>query len=351
MAVTGKGRAPFRSTWLAATARRGSLLPLIKGVTGSDEDVAETLVWNDWFFPSSSNTFSASITLGALTLSGVGDVDIAGSAGITLGSIALSTTGGPVVVGAADVALGALTLSGAFTTSTSANYSGSITLGALALAGVGDVDVAGAASIPLGALALSAVGDVDVAAAAGINLGALTLAAVGDVDVAGSASVALGALIAEGAAGVLVRGSAGIQLDALTLAGEYTTPPPAVDYSANITLGELLLSATGTTTNTAPSVGGGAGGIWRVDKRTQGRFERYLDSLETREARASIKLGALRASGTIAVSESQATLMKPPPPIRVRAAITLGSLTVRASARLSWDDVVRQDDEDLLLWL
>jgi hypothetical protein len=114
-------------------------------------------------------------TLGDLTSSAAGTVDVAGASAVTLASIEISAAG----------------------TVESSGASGELaqTLAALTVSSAGTVDVAGAAALTLGALILSAAGVVaDPAATLDATLDALTVTATGGVEVQGAASVSLAEL-------------------------------------------------------------------------------------------------------------------------------------------------------------
>jgi hypothetical protein len=210
---------------------------------------------------------TAAITLGALTVSGVGDVDVNGTSAVTLGTLTSTAVGAVAIDGDAAITLGTLTASGTGTVSDAPiTGTASITLGVLTLSGVGDVDVAGAsaitlgvltsaaagavaidgdASITLGALTSSAAGDVDVSGAAAVTLGTLTSAAVGDVDVAGSAAITLGALTVSGVGDVDVRGTSAVTLGAVTTSATGVVGNPPVIGTADVALVALTSAATG----------------------------------------------------------------------------------------------------------
>jgi hypothetical protein len=134
--------------------------------------------------------------------------------------------GGGTVTGTASITLGAATVSSAG--SIAAVGTASITLGALTGASAGTVAASGTASITLGSLSLSSVGYVVNSGAASITLGTLTSSATGLVVVSGFAANTLAGL------GIL---SAGL-----------VTTPTTRSGSASITLGLLSLDAVCTST-------------------------------------------------------------------------------------------------------
>lgn len=159
-------------------------------------------------------------TLGALTSSAAGTVDVAGSANPTLGALTSSSAGTVDVVGATNATLGALTLSGTGTVGELESI-GTLNaiLGALTGSSTGTVDVSGAASSTLGALTSAAVGTVTVQGATSYTLGTLTSTAGGTVAVAGTATATLGAVTTVAAGGVAVAGALARTLAALTVIG------------------------------------------------------------------------------------------------------------------------------------
>lgn len=131
-----------------------------------------------------SGTLSA--TLGALTLSATGTVDIAGTVSKTLGALTLSSTGTVDIAGTLSKTLGALTLSSTATLDISGTASN--TLGALTSNATGALDISGVLSQTLGALTLTADGTGGVTGVVDATLGALTLSATGELS--GQASIA-----------------------------------------------------------------------------------------------------------------------------------------------------------------
>ena len=152
------------------------------------------------------------VTLGALTLSATGTVEVQGTLTTTLGALTLSATGTVDVQGTASITLGDVTLAGAGTVA-SAGPQGTldVTLDALTLAGTGTVEVKGTASITLGALTLAGTGGVEVHGTLAVTLGTLTLAGTGGVEVQGTLAVTLGSL----------------SLLGIGIEGDQAPPPPA----------------------------------------------------------------------------------------------------------------------------
>lgn len=124
-----------------------------------------------------AGTGSANITLGALTLSSAGTVDVQGQAALTLGALTTTAAGTVDVFGAA-----------------------SITLGTLTTAAAGTVDVRGSAAVTLASLTLSSAGAVAISGAASVTLASLTCVATATATSAndGAASITLGALTVSG---------------------------------------------------------------------------------------------------------------------------------------------------------
>lgn len=184
------------------------------------------------------------VALSALTAAGAGDVDVSGTASLTFGSLTASGAGDVDVDGTFSVSLSALTVAGSGTSQSFATGTAAIALGAASLAGTGEVDVVGTASLTLGAATVSATGEVDIEATGSATLGALTVAGVGEVDVGGAFAVSLAAvtLSAAGSGQPLALGTASITLAAVTASGSGDVLVEGTSASA---LGAASLSASG----------------------------------------------------------------------------------------------------------
>lgn len=224
-------------------------------------------------------------TLGAVTTSAAGSVDIAGTCAKTLGALTTSTAVSVDITGTLSKTLGTLTVaataSGATTDGTLAKTLGALTssaagsvdiaatsaktLGVLALSAAGSVDISGTLSKTLGALSRSAAGSVDIAGTSAKTLGVLTLSAAGEaavqatgtlaktlgiltasaagsVAIGGTASPTLRAATLTGVAGIDIAGTLAKTLGSLTLAGVAESFPP-IDGTFAATLGALTCSA------------------------------------------------------------------------------------------------------------
>ena len=210
-------------------------------------------------------TGSLAVTLGALTGSAAGKLDIKGSSAVTLGSLAASGAGALAIKGTSAVTLGTLTLSSAGTLLATGSGSAAITLGALTAAASGKLEIKGQFAVTMGSLSAAAAGTLAIKGTSAVTLGALTLSssgtlvtgttgtaaitlgaltatATGTLPITGQAAVTLGSLTASATGTVPITGVLGIQLGALTLAA-YQTPPDAVTGALAVTLGELVVAA------------------------------------------------------------------------------------------------------------
>jgi len=183
-------------------------------------------------------------TLGALTSSAAGTLDIQGSSSPTLGALTLSSASALDIAGGLTKTLGALTLVSEGTLEASGIVGQlDVTLGALTGSSDATLDIAGQLAVTLGALGMSAAGVLDIAAAAAVTLGAAILAAAGTVDIAGAAGITLGDLVLASAADVAIAGGLIRTLGALALASHGVLD---IRSALSITLGDLLLVADGT---------------------------------------------------------------------------------------------------------
>ncbi len=56
MAITGKGDAPFRSAYLTNQKHGSAMRQLLPVLVTGDSDVAEKIIWRDFFFPDAGPT-------------------------------------------------------------------------------------------------------------------------------------------------------------------------------------------------------------------------------------------------------------------------------------------------------
>ena len=141
-------------------------------------------------FTSAGVIGTGAITLGALSVSGVGSFATKASGAITLAPLVVTATG-----------------------SFSTTGSGAITLSPFSVSGVGATGQFGAGAITLGAVTPSGTGTFAVKGTGAITLGALSPVGVGSFKVTGSGSIALAGL---GVSGVGITGQFGA--GAITLA-------------------------------------------------------------------------------------------------------------------------------------
>lgn len=107
----------------------------------------------DWDTPTSSNTGTGAITLGAATVSGTGTEREDGSGTPTLGNVDVSGAGTQSLTGSGAITLGAFGVEGA--SSGVLNGSGAITLGSVSTSGAGTQSFSGSGAISLGAVSVS----------------------------------------------------------------------------------------------------------------------------------------------------------------------------------------------------
>ena len=179
-------------------------------------------------------------TLGAITGSGAGTVDIAGAGSATLGAVTGASAGAVDITGAGSATLGAIAGTSAGTVPITG--SGSATLDAVTGTSAGTVAVAGTGSAALGAIAGTSAGTVDITGAGAATLGAVTGAAVGTVDITGTGAATLGAITGSGSDGGATTGAGSATLDAIT-----GTAAGTVDIAGagSATLGAITGSSAG----------------------------------------------------------------------------------------------------------
>lgn len=163
-------------------------------------------------------TADLSKTLGAVTSSAAGSVDVAGVLTKTLGAATLSSAGAVAVAGALSATLGAFSLTGAGAVAIAG--AASVALGAASLSGAGAISITGALSKTLGGIALASTGTVGapaINATLTATLGAATVSATGQVAVAGAMSQSLGAMSLASSGSIAITGSLGATLGAVTI--------------------------------------------------------------------------------------------------------------------------------------
>lgn len=164
--------------------------------------------------PASQIVGTLSQTLGALTSTATGTVQLKATSAPTLAALTSTTTGKVQIKGAASPTLGALTSTA--TGTVQVKGAAGVTLGTLASTAAGTVQVKAALAKTLAALTLSATSGAGAQGTLSKTLGALTLAATGAIPVKGTLSQMLAALADVSAGTVQVKGTAGLTLAALT---------------------------------------------------------------------------------------------------------------------------------------
>ena len=162
-------------------------------------------------FTSAGVIGTGAITLGALSVSGVGSFASNATGAITLGPLVVTATGSFASKASGAITLAPLVVTAAGSFSTTG--SGAITLSPFSVSGVGATGQFGAGAITLGALTPSGTGTFTTTGTGAITLGALSPVGVGSFKVTGSGSIALAGL---GVSGVGITGQFGA--GAITLA-------------------------------------------------------------------------------------------------------------------------------------
>jgi len=147
-------------------------------------------------FNAGANLGTGAVTLGALTVSGVGSFTDTATGAITLGPLAVTATGTFTDVGSGAITLGPLTVAGAgkFTDT----GTGAIALGALVTSGIGTTSTVGSGAITLGALSPSGSGTFTVTASGSIALAGLGVSGTGLSGQFGTGAITLAPLIVSG---------------------------------------------------------------------------------------------------------------------------------------------------------
>ena len=132
---------------------------------------------------------AVSLTLGAVTSTATGTVDVVGTSAVTLGAATSTATATVDVFGTLTKTLDTATISSTGTV----DIFGIVTptLGAVTLTATGTVDVVGTSAVTLGAATSVATGTVDVVGTSAVTLGAATSVATGTVDVVGTLTTTL----------------------------------------------------------------------------------------------------------------------------------------------------------------
>jgi len=277
---TGFGTSGELHDQTVATARGGGIfvaagLKLFAGATGTSTAAQTSSAYLGITLSlraaaiASASTGTASVTLGAFALGGVGAQSFAGVGAVTLNAFSVSGTGASGGTGTASVTLDAFTLSGAGAQSFTGV--GAASLGAFAVGGVGAQSFAGTAGVTLsnftltgaGAQSFAGVGAVTLdaftlgatGAQSGVNatvgtlgatLGAFALGATGVNSFTGAGAVTLGAFALGGVGAQSFAGVGSPTLGAFTLAGTGAqTVASATSGTASVTLSAFTLGGAG----------------------------------------------------------------------------------------------------------
>ncbi len=173
----------------------------------------------DTSVPAAEGTLS--VTLGDLTLSGVGDSLLSGTLESTLDAATLSAIGDSELIGNASNTLAELVLSSSGTVE-DAGATGilDLTLGALVLESVGIEDVTGALSSSLDSIGITSEGSIPVGGDLSLTLDLLTLSSAGtvqDAEITGELNSILDSISLSSLGETEVIGSLSATLNALTL--------------------------------------------------------------------------------------------------------------------------------------
>lgn len=249
------------------------------------------------------------VTLGALTSSASGTVDISGASAATLGALTVAGAGTLAVVGIASVTLGALTSSATGAVALAGTLAKA--LDAATVTATGAAEIAGTLAKTLGGVTASGTGAVATVGAVAVTLGALTVVADGELTTGnqGALTIALDALTVAATGTVAKTGEADLALDVLTVAA---TGAVALAGSGSVVLGGVSIVALGE----GPGVGGNVSGALQP-------LEIEADGVLALAATAGLALDALTLSATGAIVNNGT------------AAITMGGVAIVATASLS----------------
>lgn len=187
-------------------------------------------------------TATATLAVGAVTLSAAGAEAIAGSATLAAGAVTSSSAGTAAISGSATLSAGAVTSSAAAAAEIDA--SASLSVGAVSLAADGTTDSGGIdaqADLQVGAVTASAAGTNGISASATMPQGAVTAAAQATSAISASGTLPVGA--------VTVSCAAAAKIDASASLGQSVTASAAgtaaISASATLAVGAVTLQSDG----------------------------------------------------------------------------------------------------------
>lgn len=257
--VNGGDTSPFNAGQkISYTVQTGSEIP----ATGTYywrarvKDPSGSNTWSDW---TSTRSFTVTVTdsnngilaqtLGALTGTANGTVDIAGSASKTLAAMASSANGTVGIFGDMSRELIGLSLSAVGTVGSLEDFGTlSKTLASLTISGIGTIDVIGTLAKALAGLTNSGIGTAEVQGSASKSLAVLTSNAQGTIEIQGvfSRTSALLTISAQGA--VEIQGSTSKTFASVTVVADGIVGTISSVGDLNQTLAALSNSGVGTVT-------------------------------------------------------------------------------------------------------
>lgn len=165
-------------------------------------------------------TAQVDASIGAVTLSATGALDIAGTLSANIGTIGLSSAGKVAIAGTASASIGAISLSA---TGELALATGSGTLsqsiGEISLSAAGTLPIAGAVSASIGTIALVSTSKVAIAGALTASVGAVTLSAAGELaaEGTGTLSASIGEITAVASGRLALAAALSASIGSITL--------------------------------------------------------------------------------------------------------------------------------------
>ncbi len=188
-----------------------------------------------------------SATLGALTTSGTGTVDVNGSTSTTLDAATLTGTGGIEAQGALSVTLEAAVVTGTATSEVAGSLNTALDVATLAATGTVETssEITGSLDATLEVLAGASTGQVEIGGVVNSGLDSLTVTATAGIEAQGNAAATLAVLTLAGQGANLIAGNAAILLESATLSatGEVV---PTITGDLNAVFASLQASSSGT---------------------------------------------------------------------------------------------------------
>lgn len=171
-----------------------------------------------------------SSTVAAITVSASGDVEIEGTSSVTVGDITVSSSGDVEIEGTLSVTVGDVTVAGTGTVGfPPIEGTLSVTVGDVTVSSTGDVEVEGTLGVTVSNITVAGTGKVEIEGTSAVSIADVTVSGSGDVEVEGTLSSTVGDVTLSSTVDVEIEGTLSSTIAAVTVAGTGTVYTPGAD--------------------------------------------------------------------------------------------------------------------------